>query len=160
VTTVVAKKNYSILINNREISYFKYFIVLVVKDCMYLWKDSSRLIHFVHIQYLETILCSQSVKYSHSLQPVFIPHTKHFNSVTSEFRFISSKAVSMIFCSIGLEVFIWLPIFLLQDKCLAVFADLDQKAFPGNTSLPHSLHLALKVIVISSQSVIVIILSL
>jgi hypothetical protein len=37
--------------------------------------------------------------------------------------------------------------------------DLDQRAFPGNTSLPHSLHLALKVIEISNQSVIAIIIS-
>jgi hypothetical protein len=35
--------------------------------------------------------------------------------------------------------------FLSQDKCLAAFTDLDHNAFPGNTSLPHSLHLALKV---------------
>ena len=59
----------------------------------------------------------------------------------------------MVFCAIGLEVFTWLPIFSSQDKCLAAFADLDQRAFPGNTSLLHSLHLALNVIVISNQSV-------
>src|SRR5918912_181578 len=108
------------------------------------------------MQYLEYVLGSQSVKYSHSLQPVFIPQIKHFNSVITESCFISSKAVSMIFCAIGLEVCTSLPIFLPQDKCLAAFADLDHKAFPGNTSLPHSLHLALKVIEISNQSVTVI----
>ena len=57
-------------------------------------------------------------------------------------------------CANTLGAFIILSI-LVQDKCFAAFAELDQNAFPGNTSLSHSLHLALKVIVISNQSVIV-----
>jgi hypothetical protein len=116
-------------------------------------EDPSCLLHMSHTQYFEVILCSQLVNYSHSLQPVLFPQTKHFNSVIGTLLTNSTGILTVSWAN-TLGALIVLS-FLVHDKCLAAFADVDQKAFPGNTYLPHSLHLALKVIVISNQSVII-----
>ena len=135
---------------------FQVFFNFWILDCWYAFRGCSCLTQSWQIQYLATILGSQFLKYSHSLQPVFLPQIKHFNSMVENcFASVLSSGILTASATLPLTgiVVVW-TVASLHVKCIAAFAELDQQAIPGEMSLPHSMHLLLKVIRIWIQSVI------